>query len=420
MWKFTLLLILLAAGSPDTWTTFATFTGKDFILKEIDVAGTDIHSMQFKWECPCSKGRQLMISAGKLDKTEDTTQVFELEKSGRVIFDVPDNTGIITLQLNGDKCYDHLHLSVLVKPDKLSVLERKGANRRTVGGSGEPSTLSSTGNVRHFETRCGIVWRLALRSFADSKFRPTVLEKDNLIATFAYDGGMYKSYRSKELLKAYTTAYMGFWSIWDAFRIDSASLYLSEEKPEACTAEIKMSFAGLRKQALSGYQWVAVESNFNYEKELLDKVEERLWIKAERDLDNAVSQLPTHKPEEGTIKAARAVLLAVQRVDAAYELEAGREEIMARLVDARAAVDEFLYTQEETALQQFANNLKTALGLYRRGLDKARNVALTNARRHLAEARKNLQGYERQGVELPNKKSPTTPQVGAREWPILR
>jgi PEGA domain len=159
-------------------------------------------------------------------------------------------------------------------------------------------------NLRDLDVRCPLVWSSALRVFADKKFRPTVLDKDSFTATYVYDGGRIDS-GSKNFLKAYTTAYTGWTMEWGSFRVDNASLYLREENPGTCTAEVKMSFAGFGKPMFGQYGWYAVESNFNFEKSLMDELQAQSNKAASDDLDKAISQLPTEAPKPVEESAAK-------------------------------------------------------------------------------------------------------------------
>lgn len=153
-------------------------------------------------------------------------------------------------------------------------------------------------NLRPMDVRCPLVWPTAIRVFADKKFRPTVMDKDSFTATFAYDGGRIDGYTSSNFLKAYTTANTAFMGpTWESFRVDNASLYLREEKPGTCTAEVKMSFAGFGRPLFGEYGWYAVDSNFNFEKALLDGLEVQSKQAASADLDKAISELPTAPPK---------------------------------------------------------------------------------------------------------------------------
>lgn len=161
-------------------------------------------------------------------------------------------------------------------------------------------------NLRHLDVRCPLTWSSALRVFADKKFRPTVIDKDSFTATYAYDGGRIDGYGdAKQMLKAFTnanTAFMG--PTWESFRIDAASLYLREEQAGGCTAEVKMSFAGFGKPFMGTLGWYAVESNFNFEKAMLDGLQAQSRQAANADLDKAISQLPTgaSNPIESAVK----------------------------------------------------------------------------------------------------------------------
>jgi hypothetical protein len=153
-------------------------------------------------------------------------------------------------------------------------------------------------NLRHLDVRCPLAWSSALRVFADKKFRPTVMDKDSFTATYAYDGGRIDGYGdAKQMLKAFTnanTAFMG--PTWESFRIDAASLYLREEKPGSCTAEVKMSFAGFGKPFMGTMGWYNVESNFQFEKVLLDQLEAQSKQAASGD-QAMTSQLPAEAPK---------------------------------------------------------------------------------------------------------------------------
>lgn len=58
-----------------------------------------------------------------------------------------------------------------------------------------------------------------------------------------------------------------------------------------------MSFAGFGKPFMGTLGWYAVESNFNFEKMLLDGLEAQSKQAANADLDRAISQLPTEAPK---------------------------------------------------------------------------------------------------------------------------
>jgi diacylglycerol kinase family enzyme len=80
---------------------------------------------------------------------------------------------------------------------------------------------------------------------------------------------------------------------------------LREEKVGTCTAEVKMRFAGFGKPFMvKNYSWFAVDSNFMFEKLLLDQLEAQSKQVANSDLDKAISQLPTEptKPLESATK----------------------------------------------------------------------------------------------------------------------
>ena len=175
-------------------------------------------------------------------------------------------------------------------------------------------------NLRNLDVRCPLVWSSALRVFADKKFRPTIMDKDSFTATYAFDGGRVDT-GSTNFLKAYTTAYTGWTMIWESFRVDSASLYLREEKPGKCTAEVKMSFAGFGKAMFGQYGWYAVESNFNFEKGVMEELEAQSKQAANADLDKAISQLPTEAPKSVESAAKPQLIITSEPVGAEIEID---------------------------------------------------------------------------------------------------
>lgn len=182
--------------------------------------------------------------------------------------------------------------NVKISDDKASVQVAK----YTVAAT---EVFDQSPNLRSLEVRCPLVWSSALRVFADKKFRPTVMDKDSFAATYTYDGGRIDGYGdAKQMLKSFTTANTAFMGpTWESFRIDAASLYLREEKPGTCTAEVKMSFAGFGRPFMGSLGWYAVDSNFNFEKILLDQLDAQSRQAASADLDKAIIQLPTEAPK---------------------------------------------------------------------------------------------------------------------------
>lgn len=144
-------------------------------------------------------------------------------------------------------------------------------------------------NVRHIVAPCPVVWRSAIREFADSSFHPKVIQQDSYVGNFEYEGGLTAGRTdTRSMLKRYTNARLGFTGpTWTGFRIDNASLYLRDEEPGVCTAEISMSFSGWADN------WYEVGSNYTFERLMLDKIEQQSKLADERELDRAISRLPT-------------------------------------------------------------------------------------------------------------------------------
>ena len=152
-------------------------------------------------------------------------------------------------------------------------------------------------SVEVFAQTCDRVWPVVLQAFIDEKFRPTVSDKDSLLASFEYEGGQTVAFLGtvNEVVRAFTVGPTGFFATWDRFRIDSASLLLNRQPDGGCRAEAEMSFAafsdgGFRKG------WFKLTSNNQFEKRILNATAEKLSRDYDADLDHAISQLPTNPP----------------------------------------------------------------------------------------------------------------------------
>ena len=89
--------------------------------------------------------------------------------------------------------------------------------------------LTDPESVLIFPQTCSRVWSAGMKVFVDSKFRPTVSDKDSFIASFEYTGGHTVAGafgNTNQLVKAYTATKIGWLTTWDAFRIESAGLML--------------------------------------------------------------------------------------------------------------------------------------------------------------------------------------------------
>jgi PEGA domain len=153
-------------------------------------------------------------------------------------------------------------------------------------------------NLRNLNVRCPLVWPSAIRVFADNKFRPTMMDKASYTATFAYDGGRMVGSTSTKMLREFTHDRSGILGpVWESFRIDSASLYLREDTPGVCTAEVKMAFAGFGKPLFQKFgSWYAMDSNYHFEKVILDGLKGQSNRAEKSDMENAINQLPTLAP----------------------------------------------------------------------------------------------------------------------------
>ena len=179
--------------------------------------------------------------------------------------------------------------------------------------------LTDPESVLTFSQTCSRVWPAAMKIFVDSKFRPTVSDKDTFIASFGYTGGNIIAGAfgdTNRLVKAYTATRVGWLANWKAFRIDSASLMLRRAPNQGCRAQIDMSFAGFAKG------WYKLGTNHQYEKGLLAKIDNLVGEDYEQDLDEAISKLPTSAPAtEGSESATPATAISSEPTGTEIEID---------------------------------------------------------------------------------------------------
>ena len=97
--------------------------------------------------------------------------------------------------------------------------------------------LTDPESVLTFSQACSRIWPAAIKTFMDSKFRPTMSDKDTFIASFEYTGGRQVAGafgNTNQSVKAYTAGKTGWLAKWKAFRIDSASLMLRPAPDQGC------------------------------------------------------------------------------------------------------------------------------------------------------------------------------------------
>lgn len=133
-------------------------------------------------------------------------------------------------------------------------------------------------NIRHMDVPCAAAWTAVQRAFTDKNFRPAATDNARFSASYTLEGGKLEGYAdAKQMLDAFTNANTAFANpVWEAFRIDTASVSLREEKPGKCTADIKMGFSGYGKPYLGSQGWYTVESTYKLEKAILDQADSQL------------------------------------------------------------------------------------------------------------------------------------------------
>ena len=103
------------------------------------------------------------------------------------------------------------------------------------------------------------------------------------------------------------------------------------------------------------------------------------------------------------VEKAQAVLQVVQKLDSAFDLALGKDELQSRLIDAHAAVQEFAGSPESEVLPLTVLNLRLAVAYYRGRLGTDNDYATGSAKDALQKAREYLNNYKASGQEQPPK-----------------
>jgi len=158
----------------------------------------------------------------------------------------------------------------------------------------QPGELSDTGLL---PINCSSLWASSIRVFADRRFRPLVLDKESLTATFAFEGGETAGWSSSADIKNFTTASTAFFGpSWQSFRVDSASVYFQDQADGHCKPEVKVAFSGLAKPFLANnYQWYVLQSNFNLEGILLRELATAAKTAVATERDKGIAAISTVK-----------------------------------------------------------------------------------------------------------------------------
>ena len=150
----------------------------------------------------------------------------------------------------------------------------------TLGGSSQPAQakekrLKEPGptyfNTRSFQSSCDAIWSAAMPLLTEVGLAPQSMDRKAGVASLRWAKGPSVSMGSKEDVKRFTTGYSGVWNSYEVFRIETGTLLATQESI-GCRVQLKLSFTALQRNASTGDQWHALESNNFLEQTLLDMV----------------------------------------------------------------------------------------------------------------------------------------------------
>jgi len=150
----------------------------------------------------------------------------------------------------------------------------------TLGGSSQPVQAKEKKlkdpappyfNTRSFQSSCDATWSAAMPLLTEIGLAPQSMDRQGGVASLRWAKGQNVGLGGKEDVKRFTTGTSGSWASYEVFRIETGTLLATQESL-GCRVQLKLSFTALQRNALTGDQWHALESNNFLEQTLLDMI----------------------------------------------------------------------------------------------------------------------------------------------------
>lgn len=126
-------------------------------------------------------------------------------------------------------------------------------------------------NTRSFQSSCDAIWSAAMPLLTEVGLAPQSMDRQGGVASLRWAKGQNVGLGKKEDIKRFTTGYSGLWNSYEVFRIETGTL-LATQETMGCRVQLKLSFTALQRNASTGDQWYALESNNLLEQTLLDMI----------------------------------------------------------------------------------------------------------------------------------------------------
>lgn len=150
----------------------------------------------------------------------------------------------------------------------------------TLGGGSQPAHAKEKKlkepaptyfNTRNFQSSCDAIWSAAMPLLTEVGLAPQSMDRHGGFASLRWAKGQNVGLGNKEDIKRFTTGYSGLWNSYQVFRIETGTLLATQESI-GCRVQLKLSFTALQRNASTGDQWYALESNNFLEQTLLDMI----------------------------------------------------------------------------------------------------------------------------------------------------
>jgi hypothetical protein len=216
------------------------------------------------------------------------------------------------------------------------------------------------------------VWTALMESLTAQGFSPESMDKDS--GTLFFKPGASWSAKwgdANYAVGLISTKQIRQMSSWQGVAT-TGNVFVKSLEPGESEVRVNLTLTGFN--GFSGV-WETLFSNGYVEDNILDGILQRL-----------PERLPMPQVDTETAIAIREAVLLLQKVDAAFRLDAGRDEIMGRLIDAIAAVE--TNTPPSQGSLKIREILKSIADGYRKALDLTdapRNLLLVECRSLLSD-----------------------------------
>jgi hypothetical protein len=262
--------------------------------------------------------------------------------------------------------------------------------------------LSREGNRAVFVNNVDEVWSGLMEALTELQMTPKSADKASGTVFFEADAQWGSQWGDANgAVARFSMKKVGGTSTW--LGIAAKGNIFCKRVDDGTELRINFQFAGCNgwRAMGTGYRcvWEPLQSSGYFEGTLLNEIEKRLpareWIQ---------DKIPKSTVDQKLVEAAHELLVAVQKIDSAIKLEAGREVTISRMVDGLALVDALDGSTRGAIMPSLVGWVRDAIALYGKAIDADtnRDRILSEARKLVARATARLDRYETDAAPDPS------------------